>query len=191
MLPTLVGAKHLVELAQQEEIHTIVYDTSGFVDPSQGGLALKSAKIDLLRPSVIFAFQREQELEPLLRPLRGSGRARVVDLKPSGAVIPRNPEVRRRHRAQQFANHFAGAKCMNLDWTKIAVFPVPVFRLNQLVALEDQDGFALALGIVQAIDRSSKCMSLFTKFNSITAVNALHLGDILLDAATFQDERIR
>jgi hypothetical protein len=80
---------------------------------------------------------------------------------------------------------------MDLDWTKFAVFPGPVFRQNQLVALEDIDGFTLALGIVQAFDRSSKCVWMFTKYTSMQDVNALHLGDVLLDSHTFQDERLR
>jgi polynucleotide 5'-hydroxyl-kinase GRC3/NOL9 len=88
MLPTLVGAKRLVEVAEREKAHTIVYDTSGLVDPRQGGLALKSAKIDLLRPSAIFAIQREQELEPLLVPIRRSGRARGRRCSGRSGTVP-------------------------------------------------------------------------------------------------------
>jgi len=190
MLPTLVGAARLVEAARQAGAQAIVYDTSGLVDPVQGGLALKSAKIDLLRPGVIFALQHERELEPLLLPLRRSQRARVVDLLPSAAVIPRDSTTRREHRARQFACYFAGARRLEVGWTKVAVLPAPKFRLHRLAALEDRDGFTLALGIVVAIDRASKQATLLTPSHSLAGVNALRLGDILLDPVSFEDERI-
>ena len=190
MLPTLVGAARLVEAARQEGVRSIVYDTSGLVDPGQGGLALKSAKIDLLRPAVIFALQREQELEPLLLPLRRSQRTRVIDLRPSAAAVSRLSTTRREYRARQFARYFAGARRVELGWTKVAVLPLPVFRLHRLAALEGQDGFTLALGIVLEIDRASRQVTLLTPLHSLAGVNALRLGDVLLDPDTFEDERI-
>jgi polynucleotide 5'-hydroxyl-kinase GRC3/NOL9 len=66
MLAMLVGAAALTGTARHAGADALIYDTSGLVDPTQGGTALKLAKIDLLRPGTVIAIQREDELEPLL-----------------------------------------------------------------------------------------------------------------------------
>jgi polynucleotide 5'-hydroxyl-kinase GRC3/NOL9 len=61
MLPVLTVAARLTGAAKKAGAQVIIYDTTGLVDPSRGGIALKLAKIDLLRPSVLLAIQREPE----------------------------------------------------------------------------------------------------------------------------------
>lgn len=190
MLPTLVGAARLIRLAGEEGARAVVYDTSGLIAPDQGGLALKSAKIDLLQPPVVFAIQREEELEPLLVPLRRSGRSRVVSLRPSPAVRRRDTPERRSHRTNQFADYFAGAHTLLVDWRKLAVFPFPRFSLHRLVALENRDGFTLALGIVVNIERNQRQVKLKTPLPSLDRVNAIRLGDVLIDPHTYQDVKL-
>ena len=73
MLSMLVGASRLCGLAFKSGARWVVYNSCGLVDASRGGLALKLAEIDLLRPAALFAIQSQQELEPLLMPLRRSG----------------------------------------------------------------------------------------------------------------------
>ena len=50
MLPTLVDAHRLVRRARKEGATAIVFDTTGLIDPAQGGGELKRAKVDLLQP---------------------------------------------------------------------------------------------------------------------------------------------
>jgi polynucleotide 5'-hydroxyl-kinase GRC3/NOL9 len=190
MLSILVGAARLVQVAKDAGAEVILYDTTGMIDVQQGGVALKNAKIDLLRPTSIFAFQRQQELEPLLTSLRRSHRTQVLDMQISMSSMPRDHVARKEHRANQFSHYFSQAKLLLVNWTNIAVFPFPLFRINRLVALEDANGFTLGLGIVRRIDRSSRKVMLLSTRTSLSSVNALRLGDILLDPDTFQDERI-
>ncbi|HEX7976519.1 MAG TPA: polynucleotide 5'-hydroxyl-kinase [Anaerolineales bacterium] len=190
LLPALVGANRLVQAGRETGAGTIIYDTSGLIDPTQGGLALKSAEIDLLAPSVVFAIQHEQELEPLLKPLRRSRRVKVIDLHPAEQARRRSALDRRLHRAAQFASHFSGASAREIDWTQLPIFPYPSFRLNRLVALEDLHGFTLSLGIILQIDRPNRSLTLLTPLDSFDKVNALRMGDLLLDPRTFQDEII-
>lgn len=190
MLPVLVGAARLVEVAHQAGAAPVIYDSSGLIDPSQGGLALKSAKVELLQPAALVAIQHQDELEPLLLPLRRSRRVRVIDLRPSPAVVRRSREARRRHRQDQWRRFFHGARPILVPWGRLAVFPYPRFRVNRLVALEDQAGFTLGLGIVTEIDRTARRITLYTSLSSLDGVNALRLGDNLLDPDTFQDEKI-
>lgn len=190
MLATLVGAARLVQVARQQGAQSMIYDTSGLIDPSQGGLNLKAAKIDLLQPAAVFAIQHDKEMEPLLVPLRRSRRVRVVTLEPSLAARRRDNSVRRRHRAEQYAEHFGGARPLQLDWTRLAIFPFPRFSLNRLVAFEDEAGFTLGLGLVIAINRTTHHVTLLTPLATLRGVNALRLGDLAVDPHTFADAQL-
>jgi polynucleotide 5'-hydroxyl-kinase GRC3/NOL9 len=200
MLPILVGAAALAAAARGMGADVLIYDTSGLVDPAQGGTALKLAKIDLLRPDAVLAIQREDELEPLLEPLRGLRWLRLHELHPSPAVDPRDPAVRRAHRAERFAAYFRDARAVVLRWDRLAVWPnsadaarsqnAPVFNFRQLAALEDAGGFVLGLGIVQGADARTREVTLFTPLASPDGVEALRLGDLTVDARTYADQRI-
>lgn len=190
MLPVIVGAARLAESAFQAGIETLVYDTSGLVDPGEGGVALKHAKIELLRPGLVIAIQREQELEPILLAWRRSARLQVIDMRPSAAVLRRSMAQRREHRASQFFRYFRGACPMVIDWSKTAVFPLPVFRLHRLVAIEDHRGFTLGVGIVTEIDPANRRVTLLAPPVKLEQIDALRLGDMLVDPHTFYDERL-
>jgi polynucleotide 5'-hydroxyl-kinase GRC3/NOL9 len=190
MLEMAVGLSRLTEGAHRAGVTTIVYDTSGLIDPSAGGTALKWAKIELLRPQVLFAIQKGNELEPLLRPLRRSRRVQVVELRPASAVVPRDMLTRQAYRAAQFAQYFEAARPLHLKWSRLAVFPQPKFALHQLISLEDSRGYLLALGQLQHSDPDAKQVTLLTPLASLKGVDALRLGDITLDPQTFQHQRL-
>ncbi len=190
MLPLLVGAARLTEMAIQAGYPTIVYDTSGLIDPMQGGQALKYAKIDLLEPTLVIAIQREIELEPLLTGLRRSRRTRVATLKPSQAVQPRETAQRRAYRARRLADYFSNSSRVRLDWRQVAVLPAPRFSINRLVALEDDRGYALGLGIILEINREARQVELLTPLTEIEDVRTIFLGDVSVDVQTFRDQRI-
>jgi polynucleotide 5'-hydroxyl-kinase GRC3/NOL9 len=189
MLPLLVGAARLAEAARAAGAETLVCDTSGLVDPAQGGLSLKLAKIDLLRPTAVIAIQREDELEPLLASLRRSQRTRLFELAPSPAVVRRDAITRREHRAAQFGRYFAGAGLREVDCRRLAVFPEPNFAFNQLVALEDAAGFTLGLGIVREANLTGRPVTLLTPLGSLAGVDALRLGDLAVEPWTWRDQR--
>lgn len=190
MLPIVVGASRLVRAAFEAGTQVVIYDTTGLIDPAQGGVYLKQAKIDLLRPSTLFAMQLNKELEGLLRPLRRSTRVQVVEMHPSPAVQWRDPPTRRAYRAERFAQYFANAQSITLDWSQLAVFPKPVFTLNRLLALEDGDGFALGLGIVTQFERKSRQVTLLTPGPAKGNIDAIHLGDVEVDPQTFRDSPV-
>lgn len=190
MLPLVVGAARLVQAARRAGAEAVVYDTTGLIHPSQGGLALKFAKINLLRPALVLAIQRQVELEPILMPLRRTGRVRLVELRPSEAVRPRDLTARQTHRARQFARYFERAQPLEVRWGSLAVFPSPWFALHRLLAFEDREGFVRGLGIVLDIDRAEQRLTVLTPLKDLTSVDSLHLGDLLVDPETFRDRRL-
>jgi polynucleotide 5'-hydroxyl-kinase GRC3/NOL9 len=181
MLPTLIGTYKLARYAQKHGATVTIVDTTGLVDRSQGGGALKRAKVDLLRPTTVFALQRRKELEHLLVPLRRSGRTRVVDLPVSPAVRPRDVSARRAHRAYMFRQYFSGAGTLEVAWSRLAVMPAPIFKRGQLVALEDVEGFALEIGVVLQEDPASRTLLIRTPARTLDDVDAIRVGDLILD----------
>jgi polynucleotide 5'-hydroxyl-kinase GRC3/NOL9 len=191
MLPLVVGAHRLVRKARASGATAIVYDTTGLVAASQGGGALKRALIDLLRPTVVVALQRGSELEHLLVPLRCSGRTRVVDREVARAVKRRGMEARHEHRAEQYRRTFQAAHRLQVTWMGKAIIPRPSFSKHRLVALEDDEGFVLALGIVTDWERESHVVELLSPLTSLVDVDTIHVGDVAVDPETFRDRRIR
>jgi len=77
-----------------------------------------------------------------------------------------------------------------IHWPQFAVFPAPRFHLNRLVSMEDEEGHALALGIVTEIDRTARRVRLKTPLASLNGVDAIRLGDLVVDPETFRDQRL-
>jgi polynucleotide 5'-kinase involved in rRNA processing len=190
MLPLLTGASRLVEAAREAGAKTVIYDTTGLVDPDQGGTALKLAKIDLLRPAVLFALQQDQELEALLRPLRRSKRLRVVEVRPAAARRHRDVTARQKHRATRFASYFEGAQSHTVAWVRLAVLPSLHFLPHRLVALEDVDGFTRGLAVVTDFDLKGREVTLKTPLASLDDVDTLRLGDLTLDPDSYRDQQL-
>lgn len=190
MLPTLVGMHKLVQQARQAGATVIVCDTTGLVDPAQGGGELKRAKVELLQPTAVVAIQRGSELEHLLVPLRRGRRTRVIDLPASQAARRREVPLRQEHRAARFCAYFEGARVVEVVWQRLAVFPAPAFTPHRLVAMENSSGFALGLGVVIRGDLARSAVELYTPLPSLAEVDSIRLGDLALDPRTFRESRL-
>jgi polynucleotide 5'-hydroxyl-kinase GRC3/NOL9 len=191
MLQILIGAARLTTIARQEGVEAIVYDTTGFVNPVGGGILLKLAKIDLLHSEYLFAIQHDEEMEPLLEPLWRSHRAAIVRVPCSSAAQRIGAPSRRAHRAAQYSRYFSPMNRLQIDWGEVAVFPASAFQPNRLVAMEDDDGFTIGLGVVERVNPESCEVTILTPLGSLKDVNALHLGDVAVDLESFQDWQLR
>ncbi|RLB43140.1 MAG: hypothetical protein DRH12_03735 [Deltaproteobacteria bacterium] len=190
MLPMLVGINKLLTIAEHIPVHTVVYDTTGLIDKEQGGVQFKQAKIELVRPSIIFAIQRSRELEPILTPFRKTGRTKIIDIKPSLAAIERSQYVRRRYRRLQFTSYFHGSVKKTLEWSSFGVFPKPFFSRFGLVAFENRQGLALSIGITMEIQTDQRKVTLMVPDIDLADVVALRIGNVMVDPLSFEDQRI-
>jgi len=190
MLQVLTGAAKLVGVSRKAGAQVTIYDTTGLINQNQGGLSLKLAKIDLLRPTVVFTIQREKELEFLLGPIRRTQRVHVEEMHSSPAAHQRDFTKRQLHRIKQFVGYFSTAQALKVIWPRVAVFPAPRFTTNRLVAFEDAGGFTLGLGIVQRIDHDAKEVVLFKPLTSLDRVDALRLGEVVIDTHTFEHRHL-
>jgi polynucleotide 5'-hydroxyl-kinase GRC3/NOL9 len=189
MLPLVVGAGRLTHRALEVGTETVVVDTTGLVDPAHGGVALKHALVDQLQPTTLFAFQRTGELEPILAPLRRQPRPRVVELPVSDAVRRRDVETRQAHRADAFRRYFAGTEIVRLSLRERAVFDGRTLAPRRLLALQDADGFTLALSVVVTYNKARDELDVRTPLTEPDAVTSVRLGVIGVDDATGREFR--
>lgn len=179
MLPLVVGAHRLQCRAQVLEVTTLIVDTTGLVDPTAGGVALKHSLIELLEPTALIGLRRGAELVLILRPWHHHQRLRVFELPavPQAVIKPREIRIRRRH--QRWLRYFdqAGPLKLSLRYLPhIAVFGLERASRGQLLALQDEEGFALGLGIIQAYDRRAQELVLYTPVTDLEGVCSLRIG---------------
>jgi polynucleotide 5'-hydroxyl-kinase GRC3/NOL9 len=191
MLPMVTSAARLAMFAVNSGAKAVVYDTTGLIDPGQGGLNLKMAKIDSLQPGVVFGLQREKELEQLLIPLRKSKRLIVMDLPHCKSASIRDMETRQVNRENSFRNFFREAKPLMIDWPSYAVFPEPVFQQHRLLSLENKKGYAIGSAIVLKNFRDSKRVQILSTLQTLKELDTIRLGDVIVDPDTFKHELIR
>jgi polynucleotide 5'-hydroxyl-kinase GRC3/NOL9 len=180
----------ITRLTQNREAEALVVDTSGFISPNYGGANLKWTLVEILRPCTVVAFQREDELQPLLLPLHPLPGVRVVELPVPGAVRERRKEERRAYRARCYRDYFEDAGSISLNYHGVAVFPRRRFRRERLVALEGRDGFVLALALIEGADADVIRLRTPLAPSQKEEVAALQLGDLRIDLGSYQDEYV-
>jgi polynucleotide 5'-hydroxyl-kinase GRC3/NOL9 len=189
MLPLVVGAGRLARRALEAGAETIIVDTTGLVQAIHGGVALKHALVDQLQPETLLALQQGDELEAILAPLRHLPRPRVIELPVCQAARPRDTQARQAHRAEAFRRYFDGAGVVRLSLRGRAVFGGRAFAPRRLLALQDADGFALALGVVVAYNQARDELDARAPLKDLRAVASVQLGAIGVDAASGQESR--
>lgn len=191
MLQVLIGAWRLTQVAYQFGAKAIVYDTSGLVDPKQGGQVIKIAKIDMLKPTYVVAIQVKGELETILRPLRRTQKFKLIEFKPNESLQPREVSIRQQYRAKKLASYFEDSRLKSVFWPQYAVLPNPTFCEHRLIAFEDQGGLTRALGIVLNNEPEKMVATVLTPLNDFDGIDTVRLGNLKVNPQTFRDERLR
>lgn len=188
MPSVLMGLYRMKRFVLRQKADAVLIDTSGLIDPLHGGADLKWAKVELFRPCTVVALAREQELEPLLSPLRHLPDVTLIELPVCDAVRPRTTEERRAYRAACYRAYFASAQRLPLVYRQLAVFPDQAFTPGRLVALEGRAGFTVALALVESAN--DVAVWLRTPWDGKAQVATLRLGNLRIDMETYQDARL-
>ncbi len=186
MLPVVVGAHKLHTWARRQGAEAIVMDTTGLVDASAGGGALKQWKIELLRPTTVFALARGAELEHILWPLRRRKDLRVREFSVAREVREKTRQARIAHREERFRRYFAGAGVLCVSLNRLSVFGLEGRFGGRLLAFQDESGFALGLGVVRDFDSAQSTLSVQTPLSGLDGVASLRMGSLRLDPASGQ-----
>ena len=189
MLPTVIGAYKLQRKAQELGAEAIVVDTTGLVDRAAGGGALKQWKVELLEPSALIGIERGAELEHILWPWRWDKRVRVFELPVCKSVTEKARVDRIAYRESQFRSYFEHAHMLMVPIGAVVVFEIEKMTGSRLLALQNQQGFALALGVAKAYDRDTRTLAVITPLPSLEGVSSIRFGSLNLDPATGQEIR--
>lgn len=183
MLPVLVGAHRLQHRAVDAGADVIIVDTTGLVDKSQGGQALKQWKIELLAPATVVAFHRSSELEPILWPLRRAGRVRCVELSVSPHVLVRSREARIAHRRARLGAYFDGAQTWRVPLRRMSAYGMERMVPGALMAFQDEAGYCLGLGAVEEVRHLDASCAVRSPVTSLQGVASVRFGTARWDLA--------
>jgi len=109
VVPLLVGVRRLLDLSRRADPWATVIDTTGLAT-GPAGLEIKHRKVELIGPNHLVAFQREEELEALLRSYRHVAGINLIRLPVAGEVQRRSRADRRENREERFRRYFLAAR---------------------------------------------------------------------------------
>ena len=171
-----------VEQAQQAA-DVVLIDTPGLVTGG-AACALWWTVHRLLRPELIIAVQREEELRDLLAGL--TCRLSAIELVKAPPELRRKlPEARRRHRARLWTRYFEAAVAHTLDLRDVAVRATHGVSsgnaAGRIVALGDAGGQDMAVGAIQRWPQERAKATIRAPGLDIHRVRCLTLGDVYID----------
>lgn len=189
VLQQVVATAALVEQARSE-VDLVVVDTSDAVS-GVTGQTLKYHKTELTRPEVIVAFQRGEELAPIVGMLRRFFGADVEEAPVSPRIVSATPHERSADRAKHFAAELAPPlQAWRVRSTVFApTLPAgldPARLDNMLVGLQDGTGSTLGLGVLSEEDGNLRVLT-----NHGEGMRGLRLGSMRIDLDTLAVTPVR
>ena len=182
------GTKWLSDKARHGGAEGVIINTSGLI-LGAAGAELKLSKVDAVAPQFVLALQESSEIESLLVEIKRRNPVSITRLPVSDDARNRSLEARRRLREEKYRAYFKDAETMKLPvslvdlsrygWDRektIASNKEP----NALLGLCDQEGGAVALGILQAWDVNDESMDILTPLSAADRKKAasVRFGDI-------------
>jgi len=186
LLPMVVGTRDVVDSAGDA---FVVVNTTGFIEGV--GYALKSYKIEALRPDLLIAVDPNHETASIAA---SYPQYRWVRLPPSARVVAKSRAMRREARQRAFAAYFAGRPKIELDLQTVAFQRNPAFvrsltssrqtspppaGRHLLCGLCDATGRCLGLGTLDALDRRARVLSFVTPVSG-PEVRIVQSGDLYI-----------
>lgn len=175
------GTKAMVEDCKKRGVRMVLIDTTGLV---RGGLgkALKLGKIRAVKPRHLIAIEKKDELEHILREVRG---ARIHRLRPSPLAKKRSPAMRAEYRERKFREYFSRAHILyapvsRFEFSHLGEPFSPEEappRRGTLLAL-NQNGRTAALGTFTGM--AGDKIAVKTPLRSLEKINGINFGDMPL-----------
>jgi polynucleotide 5'-hydroxyl-kinase GRC3/NOL9 len=184
LVQDLVGVKKMVDWTMSTGAQSVLVDTTGMVRGHEASL-LKFHKIELLQPRSLLVLQQHGELESLISPFIHRKSIQIHRLPISPMARTRSQEERRSYRVKKFRDYFRKAS-VKLISTRELIF------LNQtsenlprylLVGLNDAEHRTLGVGIVEAFDRRSQEIFVYTPVQDLTPLKSITLGSLRVDSS--------
>ena len=182
------GTKWLSDKARHGGAEDIIINTSGLI-LGPAGAELKFSKVDVVAPQYVVALQESSEIESLLMEVKRRNPASITRLPVSPDAQNRSLEARRGLREEKYRAYFKDAKTVKLPVSLVDLSRYGHDRErniasnkeeNMLLGLCDQEGSALALGILQAWDVNDELIDILTPLSAANRekVASVRCGDI-------------
>jgi polynucleotide 5'-hydroxyl-kinase GRC3/NOL9 len=189
VLPHVVAVSALVEIARPNA-DLVVVDTSSEVT-GVVGQTIKYHLAELIRPDLVIALERGEELEPTIGMLRRFLSMKIATTAPAEDGEPRSPLERMERRAKAFASALSPPLQRWRVQTTVFAPTLPEefdpTRLDgMLVGVLDDQGRCLGLG---ALEYAEGVLRVATHHGD--AMRGLRLGSMRIDLETFDTQRVR
>jgi len=178
MLPSLTGAKLLMESAQAK-CPKLIIDTTGLVTGPIGRL-YKQYKIDLLRPDVVLAVQKNDELEHIISPYTLMRSPVIIRLKPSTLTRIKGIPRRAGFRAERFRAYFEGSRVFEVDMNRCGVRYTrdggEEELEGRLLSFRDHAGSDICLGVIEKADLNNGLLIVRSPLRAGTVYACIIIG---------------
>lgn len=183
MLQCLTGAKLMADQARSSCARLII-DTTGLVTEPVGRI-YKQYKIELLRPDIIVAFRKKDELELLFRGLRFRKKPHLIEVL-APEVRLKSVDKRTDYRVTKFREYFRSSRVLRvlpgrvgLVYAGGAVAPIP----GRLVSLRDSGGRDLALGVVDKVEAKTGALFIRSPIPEKKRFTTVVIGSAVVELA--------
>jgi polynucleotide 5'-hydroxyl-kinase GRC3/NOL9 len=164
-----------------ESAELIIIDTPGFIH-GPAAAALWWAVQKILKPNLILAVQRRDELSHIISGLRLFD-LQLEMIKSPPQIPAKSPQDRQSYRRNQFISYFYDAVPCNISLNDIAVQPDLNLQresfLNRVVGLRNKNGIDMAIGIITGWQNDSVVVK--APPLDIRQIRCLVIGDITID----------
>jgi len=152
-----IGSFRMADAARAAGTETIVFDSSGLISPPYGRI-LKYYKTELLRPQIVLALERTDELKSITSWIAGCRK----DIELLRVAVP--PEARlisaakrAQNRREAYRRYFADATVKSFSLKDICLYPPHFLEgldnpAGLLVGLQDEGWRTKALGIIDLVE---------------------------------------
>jgi polynucleotide 5'-hydroxyl-kinase GRC3/NOL9 len=154
----------------------IIIDTPGFI-AGPAACALWWAVQRIVRPALILAVQRENELSDIVAGMQNLG-SRIELLESPPQIPAKSPEARRRYRQSQFRAYFADSCVYNLKCSGLTIQTTRSVSSGMLVALRDSEGIDRAVGIIESWQPDTDAVTVRAPRLDIRQIRCLVVGDV-------------
>ena len=197
LLSALTGLK-LIHDKAQKFADKIIVDTTGFIE-RQSGTILKESQIELIKPHIILALQKEKELESILDTFKNAKDLIIYRIDVSEVGKYKNPDERVDYRHKKFTQYFhvlnrlelnlkqigvrnIGANCLSINSNHKTGDTQPLKQkqelTNCLISLRDGNNEDIALGIIDSIDINNHKIVVLSPLSDENRVKAIVIGNI-------------
>ncbi len=114
-----VAACQMARVAKKHRPDLLLVDTCGWVQ-GQNAVQAKRALADLLLPHTVFAFQRTNEIDPLVRAFAHTAPPALSLVVPAAEAGRKTPAARATRRAARFLKALDDAREVSVPWDQVA-----------------------------------------------------------------------